>query len=293
MTVDVIIVTYNRAGDLPDTLEHILKNGKGLNKIIVVNNNSTDNTEAVLKEYENNDKIEIYNEKINHGCSGGRNFGAQHSTADIIIGLDDDAIITTENFIEKIINRFSKEPECGVLMFQLKNFYSKEIESHEFPADLSVHDGNQEFFASYFIGASWAMRRDVFVSAGGFDKNFFIYMDEVDISFRIINRGYSIIYFPEIKVLHKVSPEGRLSGREKIKSQLRHRLGIGYKYLPFKYRIISAVLWTMKILKMSKSPLATYEAIREYQKMKKNLTRETLTPAAIQYMQKNYGRLYY
>ena len=92
MIVDVVIATYNRANQISETLDNVLQYKDDINKIFVVNNNSEDNTKEVLKEFHDNEKIEIIHSPENLGASGGKNIGLKKSVADVAIVIDDDAI---------------------------------------------------------------------------------------------------------------------------------------------------------------------------------------------------------
>jgi GT2 family glycosyltransferase len=63
---------------------------------------------------------------------------------------------------------------------------------------------------SRFVGVGHALRRAAFNDAGGYDAGLFFCEEELDLSYRMIDRGYWIVYDPSIVVLHKRSPEERV-----------------------------------------------------------------------------------
>ena len=72
----------------------------------------------------------------------------------------------------------------------------------------------------------------------------------------------------------------------------KNRLVMSYKYLPFKYSLISNFLWFLKTLKDSRSIIIPLKAISEFLKSKNLLVKNTLSKNAIEYIKKYNGRLY-
>ncbi len=293
MTVDLVILTYNRADDIVETLKSILPMLPDFNRVWVVNNNSTDDTAVKLEQFCGHEKIVICNPGENLGCTGGRNYAIRRSTADIIINIDDDAVFFTPEPVSKVKAIFSAEPECAHIAFKIVNYFTREVQKKEFPAPMEKVSPDEEFKSSFFIGAGWASRRSVLNDVGLFDEELFIYHDELDISFRIINRGHYIKFTPQIGVYHKQTPSGREPAGDTLKRFLKNRLAISYKYLPLHIGLVSNFLWCAKILKMSKSPRLVLAAIGEYYAMKPKLTVEKISPSTISYLKENFGRLYY
>ena len=59
-----------------------------------------------------------------------------------------------------------------------------------------------EFYAEWLTGACFFMRKEVWEEVEGFDTNFFLYFEDIDLSMRLLNRGYKILYYPSFQVLH-------------------------------------------------------------------------------------------
>ena len=116
MIVDVVIATYNRANQISETLDNVLQYKDDINKIFVVNNNSEDNTKEVLKEFHDNEKIEIIHSPENLGASGGKNIGLKKSAADVVIVIDDDAIFFSDNPIQEVKKIFSDDKKIGIIL---------------------------------------------------------------------------------------------------------------------------------------------------------------------------------
>ncbi len=115
MVLSIVICTYNRIRLLPFCLESILDQdykGKDV-EIILVNNNSTDNTAEYFKAFQN-DHSEFsfrYVEETNQGLSFARNRGIKESEGEYVAFVDDDAILRKDYF-QNIINFIKQYPDC-------------------------------------------------------------------------------------------------------------------------------------------------------------------------------------
>jgi len=291
MKIDIVIATYNRANQILETIDNILQFIDDINKIYIVNNNSTDNTKEVLDKV-THEKIDITHSQKNLGAPGGKNIGLRKSDADVIIVIDDDAIFFTDNPIQKVKDIFNANEDLGIIQFKIVNFKEKRIQRYEFPGDNPEQDGDKEFYAGYFIGAGHAIRKNMLEKVGYYPDDFFYAHEEIDLSYNAINGGFTIKYFPSVGVYHKKDPGGRLPPNKVIESMFKNRLIMSYKYLPFFYRTISNILWFIKTFKDSKSILVPINAIKDFLDIKSSLKQNILSNNAIGYMKKYHGRLY-
>ena len=292
MIVDVVIATYNRANQISETLDNVLQYKDDINKIFVVNNNSEDNTKEVLKEFHDNEKIEIIHSPENLGASGGKNIGLKKSVADVAIVIDDDAIFFSDNPIQEVKKIFSDDKKIGIIQFQIVNFQSRKILRHEFPGDNPQQNGDKEFLSGYFIGAGHAIRNSMLEKVGYYPNDFFYAHEEIDLSYRAVNGGYIIKYCPIVGVYHKKVQSGRLPHNRVLLNMYKNRLIMSYQYLPNFYKIISNMAWFIKTVLDSRSITIALSAIKEFNEIKDSLKIDKLSENAIKYMKKYNGRLY-
>ncbi len=71
------------------------------------------------------------------------------------------------------------------------------------------------FETGYFVGCAHAIHRDIFEKTGYYPTNFFYGMEEYDLSYRAIDAGFDIVYDDRVIILHKESPLGRQTKKEK------------------------------------------------------------------------------
>ena len=99
--ISFIIPSYNSANTIKRAIESILNQNVNIRyEIIVVDDGSSDNTEEVLKVYENNEKVKFY-KKSNSGVADTRNYGVSKAAGDYIIFVDSDDYIS-ENLLNDI-----------------------------------------------------------------------------------------------------------------------------------------------------------------------------------------------
>lgn len=293
-TISVIIITYNRLEELQDTIENVMQDEKEYKELIIVDNASTVETQRYGEKIsQKNHKIKYFRLESNLGVAGGRNYAIRKATGDILVFLDDDAIWGQKNTLAQLKEKFLSDLEVGILAFRIVNYYTKEDRREEFPFTDKSLPKDKERLTSTFIGAGHAIRRELFIKCGMYPEDFFYGGEELDFSFRVINSGYKILYFPRISVFHKQSVKGRMRNDEKWIMTYRNRMIISYKYLSSKYKIPSNIIWFAKIAAVARSIRVPFVAINRYKSVKRNLKKLPLNKSALQYMKKNYGRLWY
>lgn len=217
--VAIVIVTYNKVKTLLECLSSLKAIKYTTYHIIVVDNNSTDDTSFLVQK--NHPYVTLLRSKKNTGYTGGNNLGIQlalKSNYDYILFLNDD-IIVDPNFLSHLVNIAGSDRCIGLvcpklLCFETPNRLYKEYGKYNFYLGINVQplqgiELPQEI--DLVPGASFLAKMDIFRKIGLMDENFFLYFDEGDICYRIKKIGLRIIYEPSSIVFHKVSAS--FSGR--------------------------------------------------------------------------------
>jgi GT2 family glycosyltransferase len=90
---------------------------------------------------------------------------------------------------------------------------------------------DRQFPAARYCGAGHALRREALEKTSLYDENLFFYWEELDMSYQMIDAGYSIVYDPEVVILHKVSPEARTNwSNDRFYFLVRNALYLDFKY---------------------------------------------------------------
>ena len=120
MKFSIIVPVYNVEKYLKKCLDSIIDQTYKNYEVIVVNDGSPDNSQAIIEEYKKNypNKIKAYN-KQNGGLSDARNFGLQYTTGDYVIFVDSDDYV--KNDMLEVLNNNIKENE-DVIGYPLLDF---------------------------------------------------------------------------------------------------------------------------------------------------------------------------
>lgn len=210
--VSVIILTYNRVKDVIDLLESLSYQTYPHFEVILIDNNSTDETHKVIPE--RFPSVRYFRVFYNSGVPGGRNFGIVNARGDYLVFVDNDAVVESD-FLEKIVSTFEKESQAGILTFKILNYYNKEIDSSTWIFNESMKHVEQNTPVHSFVGCGHAFQREVVDSIGLLWTRLFFLHEEKDYSLRLLHTPYLVYYTPDIIVYHKVSPEKRYDLNER------------------------------------------------------------------------------
>lgn len=222
MDISIIIVNYNTRDLLEKCLESVFGHTSGFSfEVILVDNASTDDSVAMVRQRFSGVQVIPLEENIGFGNANNR--GVAEASGDYLFFLNSDTMLR-DNAIHTLWNFMKNNPCCGIAGGNLVNFEGTPIHSYSiaFPgpfADLSrffrkfhkvVYGKSWEYnytgkpmSVAYVTGADLMIRRELFLEAGGFDPDFFMYYEETELSYRIKRRGYTIYSVPDAVILHK------------------------------------------------------------------------------------------
>lgn len=214
LKTSVIICTYNREIYLPKCLEH-LKNQTADPKsyeIVIVNNNSSDSTDAICKEFcAKNPVLQItYIIETTPGLSAARNCGIQNSKGEILCFIDDDGfavpdyVLTIQQYAEnpaysnyisfggKVIPCYSQGKEPKWLSSFIDGVVSK----------VDLGENIKDFDKKYPAGCNMIFRKSFFEECGGFNSDLHTRGDDKFIFDKLKKASLKILYIPSLKVEH-------------------------------------------------------------------------------------------
>jgi GT2 family glycosyltransferase len=222
--VSVVIITWNRKDDVLESVGSVYNQNYQNVEIVVVDNGSTDGTADALAQGFPGVKIVALDR--NTGVSEGRNLGVAAAKGDIIFFLDSDASLGNDT-LNDIVHKFQHDPAIGVITCKILNPYTQELDPNTwiFTQKDKAHQ-DLEFFSYSFCEAGAAVRRKVFDQAGLFWEFLFFGREGDELSLRIWDAGFKILYWPEAIVYHRVSPYKRVTGGKRSYFDLRNCLYI-------------------------------------------------------------------
>lgn len=226
MELSVIIVNYNVRFFLEQCLYSVYKSIQGFSaEVIIVDNNSVDGSVQMINE-KFSEAVLIEN-KENTGFSKANNQGLKIAKGKYVLILNPDTVVE-ENTFKKCIDFMDSHPKSGCLGVKMidgkGNFLPESKRSLPTPLvsfykifGLSTLFPKSKIFGRYHLGflnnnkvhkveilsgAFMFIRKSVLDKIGYFDETFFMYGEDIDLSYRFILAGYENYYFPETTIIH-------------------------------------------------------------------------------------------
>jgi GT2 family glycosyltransferase len=237
--ISVIIVTMNRKINLASCLRSFNHQTFRNLEILVVDNASSDGTgDMVLNLFPG---VRYFYLDTNLGPAGGRNYGVRMAAGDICVFLDDDAFFKDKDALSRVITYFHAENTLGCLAFKIVK-PPDGLEEYKSIPRVDKKRLNEDYPCSYFCGAGFACRRNLFMDMGMFWGPLIYGGEELDFSYRLVDRGYSILRVATISVIHYETPQGRVTGKW-IYFGVRNRCWVALRNLPYINIISHILLW--------------------------------------------------
>lgn len=229
-----IIINYNLAKEIENCLNSLLLIMDSLKdfkyEIIIVDNNSPDKKLPETEKKFNQDNIKFYYLDDNVGFGKGCNYGFSKASGEYICFLNPDTIIK-ENIFIPILNIFKNNKSIGIvgpkqqtrspffdfsagfypnILFEFFNLFAVGVFFEGLIVFLLTKIKKDKVLrVDWILGASIFIRAELFESIDGFDKDYFMFYEEVDLCKRISNKGYKIIYCPKYSIHHIGSVSGK------------------------------------------------------------------------------------
>ncbi|MCB7480883.1 glycosyltransferase family 2 protein [Christiangramia sediminis] len=218
MKVGVVILNWNGKELLQQFLPSVIEHSKEAT-IYVADNDSTDTSVEYLKL--NFPQVNIIQNSRNAGYAGGYNLALKSVKEDIYILLNSDVEVT-ENWLTPIIEVFENEPETAAIQPKILDYHKKNhfeyagaaggyIDKFGYPfcrgrifQQLEEDHGqyNDDQYIFWASGACLAIRKKAFDEVGGLDEDFFAHQEEIDLCWRLLNKGYKIKYVSASRIFH-------------------------------------------------------------------------------------------
>ncbi len=226
MKLSIVIVNYNVKHFLEQCLHAAIKAAKGIDsEIFVVDNNSVDGSTQLIRE-KFKEVIFIENHK-NVGFSKANNQAIKKAKGKYILLLNPDTVVEEDTFL-KVLAFMNDHPDAGGLGVKMIDgkgnflpeskrglptpwvaFYKMFGISKLFPKSkkfgkyhLSYLDENKTHEVDVLAGAFMLLRKEALDKVGLLDETFFMYGEDIDLSYRITQGGYKNYYFPETTIIH-------------------------------------------------------------------------------------------
>jgi len=226
MKLSVVIVNYNVKYFLEQCLYSVRRASEGLQtEVFVVDNNSVDGSVKMVRE--KFPEVILIDNKENTGFSKANNQAICKSKGEYVLLLNPDTVVEDDTFI-KIISFMDSHPDAGGLgvkmidgkgnflpeskrglptpsvafykIFGLSKFFPKSKVFGKY--HLGYLDEDQVNPVEILSGAFMLLRKSVLDKTGLLDETFFMYGEDIDLSYRILKAGYQNYYYPDTRIIH-------------------------------------------------------------------------------------------
>jgi GT2 family glycosyltransferase len=138
----------------------------------------------------------------------GRNRLMREASAPAILLLDDDAALLTGEPVECALRVFDADRTVAAVAFA-----QADGQGARWDEAMQPSHGRVPCYVPVFIGFAHVLRRDVFLSVGGYRESFVFYGEEKDLCLRLIDAGHRTVYLPDALVIHEPDQSGRSKQR--------------------------------------------------------------------------------
>lgn len=256
-TLDIVIVNWNSGRQLEECLESIRRASVAslcLRSVVVVDNGSSDG--SVKDGVASGLPLRLLVNRENRGFAAACNQGARGCTSDLLLFLNPDAALLPDSLAGPVT--FITGPDAadiGIVGVRLvgengavatscarfpsaATFVAEALGlSRLFPRSvrglfMTDFDHSSRAIVDHVSGAFYLIRRTLFEELGGFDERFFVYLEDLDLSFRARGAGWLTLFAPEWTVMHRGGGVSRAVPAARLFYALRSRLLYAFKHLP-------------------------------------------------------------
>jgi GT2 family glycosyltransferase len=227
--LSIIIVSYKGWNRLTRCLESLASFTHIIPEVIIVDNRSDD--ETIFKIEEKFSKLRFVHNPVNGGFAHGCNLGAANAKGEFLLFLNPDTIVT-ESAIEKLLNYAGQNPAITILSCRQINEDGKEsIACGSFPQTGNLTGFQRAisriiksgmFTANTFSeadmitpdwisGSLMMVRKESFLKIHGFDEDFWMYHEDVDLCKRVRDAGGEVAVFRDITIVHNHGGSSRIN----------------------------------------------------------------------------------
>ena len=299
--VAVIILNWNGAALLRKYLPSVVQNtNPDIAQVVVADNGSTDESLAVLKQEFPSVRVIALDQ--NYGFAEGYNRAIAVTENDYTVLLNSD-VRTPEHWLDPMLDYMEAHPEVGAVqpkllhdgvdgeMFDYAGAAGGYIDCHGYPycrgrifdsveMDNGQYDGEPRSIV-WASGACLMCRTQLYREVGGLDKDFFAHMEEIDLCWRIILSGSTLMMLPTSRVYHLGGASLAYGNPRKTYLNFRNNLLLLHKNLPksegkrllIVRRLLDTLAWGMAIAKFHWGDArAIIKAHADFRKMRRNYT---------------------
>ena len=194
-----MITTRNRAVDLRQTCDVVVRLRPAPIEVLVTADGCTDETVAMVKAEMPNAKMIV--NATGKGSVVSRDRMMREARGDLVFALDDDSYPEQLDCLARIVPSFEQRPELAVLHFPQR--------TDEYPETLAQTNFGLEHSTRSFANSGAVLRRSTYLQLPGFEPRFFHMYEEPDYALQCVAAGYDVLFSPILTIRHHYSGQTR------------------------------------------------------------------------------------
>jgi GT2 family glycosyltransferase len=183
----------------------------------------------------------------NVGIPAGRNRGADATSGELVLYLDDDGWLPASDAVERLRSAFAADPRLGIVSLRIADPVSGTTARRHVPR-LRANDPLQSSDVTTFLGGAAVVRRAVLDECGGLPDGFFYAHEETDLAWRALDAGWRIRYDAEVLMYHPATVPSRHASYYRLNA--RNRVWLARRRLPWPLVPVYLAVWaTLTLLR--------------------------------------------
>lgn len=205
--LSVCISSRNRLESLTRCLRSLMLISEFVREVLVVDDCSDVPLEEPLRRNLGEDfslNLHVIRQEENTGPCAARNIIFKCARSNFILTLDDDTVLLTPQSVERALSLILRDHRVAAVAFAQTDEQGRPWPKPRQPAPVEY-----PCYVASFVGYACLLRRDVFLSVGGYRSRFHYYGEEKEYCLRLLDAGYQVVYLPDARVAHLEDPAGR------------------------------------------------------------------------------------
>lgn len=282
--ISIVIVNYNVRYFLEQCLQSVFDACTSIDaEIIVVDNNSIDDSCTMIKQ--KFPQVRLIENKKNTGFATANNQGVAIAKGEYVLILNPDTVVAEDTFLKilKFAKSYNNLGALGVKLIDGNGVFLPEskrgIPTPNVAFNKLLGFNTDKYYAKHvnensngsievLVGAFMLIKRSIYNEVKGFDEAYFMYGEDIDLSYKILKKGYDNYYFSESKIIHY---KGESTKKDlKYLNNFYGAMGIFYKkhftvnpINDFMYKIGIAFWKKVQLFKVTK-PNAVNKSFKRY-----------------------------
>ncbi|MFF4661897.1 glycosyltransferase family 2 protein [Streptomyces sp. NPDC001282] len=244
--VGVAVLTMgDRMPELLALLESVAKQDELAARVVVVGNGT-----ALAGLPDGVTAVEL---EENLGVSGGRNIAwrrlREFGDVDVLVDLDDDGLLVEADVFRRIADQYEADTRLGIIGFRIADETGTTQRRHV--PRLRAKDPMRRGLVTTFLGGGHALSMPMLEQTGGWPDAFFFTHEETDLAWRAIDRGWDVLYEPQLVLQHPKTSPARHAVYYRMTA--RNRVWLAKRHLPALLVPVYLGVWMMLTVVRTKS----------------------------------------